>query len=143
MLLVKISRMKGNENPHYFIAENNKNIGLIFKLPNALSNQTDFSRVQARRYLESEYLLNRHFNQLQHEDIVKIQTLTVYYISLFLKMHLLNFYQILALFMSRAPVLVCGISRLQSTKKDPQQSCENSMSGVIHHCVRLAGTLSQ
>lgn len=45
MLLVKISRMKGNENPHYFIAENNKNIGLIFKLPNALSNQTDFSRV--------------------------------------------------------------------------------------------------
>lgn len=57
-------------------------------------------------------------------------------------MHLLNFYQILALFMSRAPVLVCGISRLQSTKKDPRQSCENSMSGVIHHCVRLAGTLS-
>lgn len=38
MLLVKISRMKGKESPRYFIAENNKSIGLIFKLLNALSN---------------------------------------------------------------------------------------------------------
>lgn len=44
MLLVKISRMKGKESPHYFIAENNKNIGLILKFLNALSNGTDFSR---------------------------------------------------------------------------------------------------
>lgn len=141
MLFVSISRMKGKETPHVTSELETTNKSFVFKLFNVLLNLTHFNRAQTGRDLESENFLNRHLNQLLHEDMVKISK--YYYTSLFSKMHLFNFGQIPALFMSRAPSVDLWHFQTPESTENPRQLCENSMSGVIHHCVKLASTLSQ
>ena len=58
-------------------------------------------------------------------------------------MDLFNFCQIPALFMSRVPSVGLWQFQTPESTENPRQLSENSMSGVIHHCVKLASTLSQ
>ena len=140
-LFVSISRMKGKETPQVTLELETVNKSFVFKLFNVLLNLTHFNRAQIGRDLESENFLNRLLNQLPHEDMVKISK--YYYISLFSKIHLFDFCQIPALFMSSIPSV--GLQHFQTPEstENARQLCENSMSGVIHHCVKLASTLSQ